>query len=278
MNWDDWQPRIRARINRANPFSAGLVVALPLDGLPYEAVTDAALTYEGAPFFKASPSGEGMFTDGTDDGLLVMLPKTLSVPCTLLCIYCIDPSSNVFLNTAQRDYPVALRDEASAFEVFHIGIANTAGSVAKVTTGMLDDTSGSGSGVDGATNIWSTAAGVDLAIAGVFASTTSLSVYLNGALDGSATVSAKDPNCTRLYIGHTSSSSAHTDFAQGITKCVLVWDRALSAAEIDQISANPWQVFERTDRLPRMFKPAAGAGFKAAWARGANTVIGAGAR
>lgn len=249
-------PRIRARINRANRFSHGLVAALPLNGLPYEAATDAAIVYEGAPFFAASPSGEGLFTDGTDDGLMIMLPRTLNIPVTLLCMYCVASDSDVFNNTAQRDVPVTLRDEASAYETFSLAFNNTAGSVAVFSAGMLDDTSGSGVGVETATNYFSSgAAGIDLVLTGVFPTTTSAAIYVNGELGGSGAVSARDPNVTRLYVGHGSSSSAHDAFARGITKCVLVWDRALSAAEVMQISQNPWQVFETpySARLP--FKP-----------------------
>lgn len=76
-----------------------------------------------------------------------------------------------------------------------------------------------------------------------------------------------------LYLGKRADS---VTYLNGAILFAGIWDHAKSARELCRIRDNCWQLFEPR----RIVVPVvtAGATFKSAWARGANTVISAGAR
>lgn len=116
---------------------------------------------------------------------------------------------------------------------------------------------------------------------GVFVSNTSRLAYADGGNSGSNTSSRTHPSdCDRIVIAADFVSATPATTAIGSIALPLVIARELSADEVARLYseqlANPWSLFTG----PTIMIPAAApaAAFKAAWARGANSVIGAGAR
>ena len=117
---------------------------------------------------------------------------------------------------------------------------------------------------------------------GVWESATSRLAYADGGNVGTHAVSTTHPtDCDEVRIATTvtlTPTPATTAIA-GIAIPIVV-ARALSADEVARLYseqlANPWGLFSGPQIMIPVAAPAAA--FKAAWARGANSVIGAGAR
>lgn len=99
------------------------------------------------------------------------------------------------------------------------------------------------------------------------------SLYINGRLDGGSSSTASGvirPQTEPIaFLGRYNSTA---DYAGGI-QYFLIYNRALSPAEIASISANPWQVFEPE----LLWVPVSAAlSFNPAWAIGCNQILGVG--
>jgi hypothetical protein len=91
-------------------------------------------------------------------------------------------------------------------------------------------------------------AGVPFVAATVFRSGASASWFLNGRLEQTATTSAATAAFTLEKLGWQFSSIATNTF-DGAIAAMLFWNRVLSAAEIAQLSTDPFVMFRRRGRL-----------------------------
>ena len=75
-------------------------------------------------------------------------------------------------------------------------------------------------------------------------------------------------------VGAFVANSSASNFLSSDMTCVLIYNRALSPAEIASLSANPWQVAQ--PEVVYFGSAAAGNMFQSAWARQSNQILGAG--
>jgi hypothetical protein len=120
----------------------------------------------------------------------------------------------------------------------------------------------------------------------VTCSSSSLRVYVNGQLDGSDTVTTPGSGYgsgVSLVLGYGGGAPAQGGSATlttgvNIPLFLRVPNEAWSAEKAMIWSADPYSVFSPPNKRQIFGVTAAGGGFKAAWARGANTVISTGVR
>jgi len=101
-----------------------------------------------------------------------------------------------------------------------------------------------------------------------------LVISLNGAAVDVGTPNLTNVFYTRWAFGTTynpgvPAHQTHAQYLSAVTREVVLTDAAVRS-----LSADPWQMFVRPSRRPRF---GASGAFQAAWARNANTVLGAGA-
>ncbi|MGE0267765.1 MAG: LamG-like jellyroll fold domain-containing protein [Candidatus Omnitrophota bacterium] len=197
-------------------------------------------TWNDVPVFSTNTSPSIGFNnsgalafDGSNDYVSAPIGN-MTVPLTMCAWYNIDPTSDVFNNTAQSDTIVMLRSSAANYESFIIQIANTAAATASVRAGALDNTNGSYSSATGTTNLWS-AGGTWHHVCGVFENSTSRSVYLDGVREGTNTGS-EDVQVSTLFVGVATDSTTFTSYAEGIIDDVRVYNRVLNDAEIANLA------------------------------------------
>lgn len=86
------------------------------------------------------------------------------------------------------------------------------------------------------------------AVAGVFRSATSRTIYLNGTAGATGTETIYNYPTSRIFSAGYLKRASLADYLNGQIAITLAWDRALSEREIKSISENPWQIFSRRDR------------------------------
>ncbi len=186
-------------------------------------------TLTNGPTWTTGRIGYGVTLDGTNDYITSATPS-LDAPVTLCTWYRISATSNVFDNTADGDTALMLRSASANYEAWSIGIGNDVGSQAHAFAGALDNADGNQSNAFGTTNLW-TAGDTWQHICGVFVSSTSRQLYLNGVLDGTNTVS-ENVQASNLFAGVGTDSTTLKDYGKGIVDEARVYGRALSAEEI----------------------------------------------
>lgn len=92
------------------------------------------------------------------------------------------------------------------------------------------------------TNAWTHACGV-------FTSTTSRTVYLNGGNAVTDTTSIAQPATDRAFIGITLAQSAFVNYMAGQIAEVAIWNAALSAADVLMLSGAAAATLVRPDKL-----------------------------
>lgn len=85
--------------------------------------------------------------------------------------------------------------------------------------------------------------------AGVFASSTSRTIYLNGSSDGSDTTSVTPTNVSDVGIGTTFKASAGSKFMNGKVGEIGIWNVALTVAEIGSLADGASPLFVRPQSL-----------------------------
>lgn len=176
--------------------------------------------------------GQAFNFDGIDDYVTGPV-SALGTPVTLCSWYKISATSDIFDNGAFFDATLTIRSSAANYEAWSIGMSNTAAAEAKVFAGALDDADGVLSTAVGTTNLWG-AAGTWQHICGVFISSTSRDVYLNGVFEGSNAAS-ENVQASNLLIGVGSNSTGFMHYSKGAIDEARVYNRALSPSEIKQL-------------------------------------------
>lgn len=102
-------------------------------------------------------------------------------------------------------------------------------------------------------------------------------LWLNGKIDASSTsFTGTIPSSTAQTRVGARQFTGFEDYADAEIYLACLWGRALTDQEVIRLSRNPWAIFDRAAYVPGF--TATAAGFKAAWAIGANAVIQTGAR
>lgn len=112
---------------------------------------------------------------------------------------------------------------------------------------------------------------------GVFTSSTKRDVYLNGVFRQTDATSIGTTTVSDTVAGAVKVLNTITNFDRGRVDHILIWNRALSAAEIGWLYVQPFAFLTQPapKRSFNFIRPAVGAGFRAAWRR-PGVVIGSG--
>jgi hypothetical protein len=97
---------------------------------------------------------------------------------------------------------------------------------------------------------------------------TTLRLFENGKETGNIGCGARANTSFQWNLGATQGSADAS--VAGVYCLAAAWDRVLSPAEMQVLNANPWQLFAP---IKRRLYSVPSAAFKAAWARGSNTLI-----
>lgn len=231
------QPQTPRGIDWSCPLTRGLRVAW----LPAGAIDPVAIkNYSGVGIQDIVGSHHGFApkTNGTSSYLFRdFWPLTSQVDATIFALV----QSSGTVSTDRRAFAVA--DAASTATILSIttGTADTsklsvwARTAASQTPTALIST---GTVFDG------TPHSAALTVKG-----TLLSSYVDGAADVTTTFSGNSGfNLNRAAVGCLYRSTTSNFFAGGVY-VGLVWDRALTSAEITSLNSNPWQIFEAPRRV-----------------------------
>ncbi len=107
------------------------------------------------------------------------------------------------------------------------------------------------------TNPTTVSAGTWAHLVGVFSSNEYRAMYRDGLFVSSSTTTRfSDSGFDNLVIGYAPWSGV--EYFDGKVAAPVVWARSLSADEIKELAANPWQVFKKSPRI--LYFPSAGGG------------------
>lgn len=187
-------------------------------------------TLTNGPVASKGNLGQGVSFDGTDDYVTGSI-SSLDTPVTLCAWYKPSETSNIYDNTAQSDVPLMLRTGSALYEALLIYLENNAASSIIARASALDNSNGSYSTASGTTNLW-TYRGQWIHVCGVFTSSTSRTVYLNGVAEATDTATENVNGLTTVYAGVGTDSTAFWGYAKGTVDEARVYNRALSSSEI----------------------------------------------
>jgi hypothetical protein len=221
-------------VDWANPLTRSLVIAL-VPGMP-DSVSGSLATQSGSSSLGTNQVGRAFTSPATQTTgnfkYAVSIPS--SFDCTLLRVH-----SCVTANTPAQSVPTLELNSAELVQA-----CDTAGLSQFSTTGNASG------------NISIAAAGNISVIAGVKAVNSQLSYFNGKLLDTSVTGNRAIGAITQVSVGRSSGNQ----FENVKYSLLLYWTRALSAAEVAQISANPWQLFKSPQRVMLASAPSAPTG------------------
>ena len=230
------QPQYPARIDWSKSITRGLVeAALPVGG-GFDAITGLQLSTSGTVAREVGPFGwVSRYTDPNTGYRFRNSARLTSLDeCTILCFSALDVAPGAIINgfagygnSADNDPLFLLGTNLAGTQLFFRcrDSAGTSQNVFAITSDMAI----------GKFNVF-------LGVRSVQAGTQS--VYSNGALlTSDALTSVGAVSFDRFAIGGVLRSAFGMQLASR-TGLVLMWNRALSAAEIKRVSANPWLVFK----------------------------------
>lgn len=232
-------------INWANPLTWGLAhVALPLraDGLLYDFVTQKWFTPSGGGSLGLTPGGRALKTASASSQYQSLPSNVTGQPLTLLVVHTVDSSTSeahVSLGTASGSGRAVLFYGNGGAQ-YLVSTVNTSGGVGTNTSIAAS------SGVQN--------------VAGIITDATPNNwCFVNGVLSPvTAAASLPSGSMPFLYVSGRMNNTIGS-FADQRCNLVLVWNRALSDAEIAQACAAPYQVLD--DEVVNLLKAASGTTF-----------------
>lgn len=250
------QPTVPVELNRGHPLAEGLTVA-GFAGSPIEYVSNRPWLIERAQLAtRNGPSGAGFYNTGgaTLAGYRypAVTPAAQTDKFTVLCLVARQTG-------AIEDMWVSRHSNNASSGDWNFG----------APTGQVRTEIFSGNFAS-ALSAQSLVAGRTYACAGSYDGE-NIKAFINGRRDGiTAKTGAIGLSHNVFWWGQ--HQQAYQDYRASSTQhALLFWgSRALSEVEVAAISANPWQIFKPAAR--RLYSVPSAA-FKAAFARGANTVI-----
>lgn len=250
------QPQVAVAIDRGNPLAQGLVF------LENAAVSDALTT--GAPTIIATPKGRAFSNLSATNyrSRQIPIPITSAKEVTVIVV----ASATV---TAASNMLFAVGSSTNASSFFGIGGAatNTAGFWLR-DSAATDQSLGAGA-YDGVMRVYG----------GVCSNAQSrFEFWTSAGLAASASPTTKTTftGLDRVGFGCLLRSTAGVGALNPKIAMAAVWGRALSASEMESVTANPWQLFAPLQRTIWVPVSAGGGSFQPAWAAGATKIIGSG--
>lgn len=225
------QPQGPVEVDWANPIARGLqIAAAPIGGGYKDLARNLAWTQVNGPTVEVTNKGKALKTVSGSSQYGYFPCDVKNAPLTILHTSILDSSSNsaVFsLGTASGTERLVLFYGAIAGQYTISPIPNAGAGDTSFTTGIGDS---------------------HTSVLVLPAAATPADFYLNGA-KGSTGGNYWVPTgaITRFYLSTRVNSTAGI-FSSQRSNLSLVWNRALSDAEIASISANPWQLFKPVQR------------------------------
>jgi len=229
------QPQYPAQIDWSNPLTLGLLGAI--------SASSKDGTIVGAPAFEVSSAGVALKTNGS-----TLISKTVASPISSATLLIVgnavnSASANVFLSSFGTN--------SGGNQTFVIQPPSSGGSsplraLIRVADGGGVSTRESATYKNNADSIID-----DHVFAAVYYGTSKLDLYLDGKLDNGTTANtAASGNVTALdNIALGGIKRGTNGYSTGIRQhLALGFNRALSASEINSLSANPWQIFKAPAR------------------------------
>lgn len=216
-----WQPQDRAALNESNPLARGIVAGTVGSSNVY---LRGFVPYKQYITTPKVPVASGMAVRGTDDMQQIARSITIASDITLLVVGEVSSSTSATTNFAGLSH----NGGTNTFTINN-GNGTTAGNITgRVYLGGYRTVGGNLNAPVGSTVIavLRHRHNVDQ------------SLWVNGVKDTAGTTTWTGSTVGNQYWGHYSGN--------GNSPCTLAvaWNRALSDAEIAQLSANPWQVLE----------------------------------
>ena len=216
------------RVNWSNPLTFGLRGAWMVSGTNMlgNAVRGSGvgdLNATGSPTIVATPYGLGYNFNGSSQFLSNTENSAVTdVPCTFF-IFCYQRGSN--------GRPLTISTGTTADDVIGFQLAGTDTIVAQHYDGSVN-------AVIQATITQSTW----YSFVARFASNDNTAIFVNGDFIDASNASLSPPsNINRVTLGYAPWSNS--EYLDGVLALPLMWNRALSDAEIAEVSRNAWQLF-----------------------------------
>lgn len=222
----DRQPQGPVEVDWANPIARGLqIAAVPIGGGYKDLSRNLAWTQVNGPTVDVTNKGRALKTVSGSSQYGYFPCDVKNAPLTILHLSTLDSSSNAAvysLGTASGTERLVLFYGAVAGQYTISPIPNAGAGDTSFTTGIGDS---------------------HTSVLVLPAAATPADFYLNGS-KGSTGGNYWAPTgaITRFYLSTRVNSTAGI-FSSQRSNLSLVWNRALSDAEIASISANPWQLF-----------------------------------
>lgn len=219
------------RLNVESPLAKGLVFWCPLiDRNPNDRIVGLAATPTAAPVMGNSSEGLAWaFVRASSQYLVTASTPVTAPPITMACWY------NAVAVASTRGL-MSICNSGNITDFFQLQVAGGAG--ARARQGDATSTSNATSTNNASAGVW------QLAVA-VFLSTTSRSAFLNGTGKATSTASRTPSGCNAIGIGATVSSTP-VDFFDGQIRNAMIWNRALSDAEVWMLYqlGSRWDMFD----------------------------------
>lgn len=213
------------------------LVALVLPHLRFECVTRSMMTVEGAPakIGAAGAPGLAMFTDGSDDAIYCKIPRIALTAYTLVALA---QSQSNGIDTRH----VSMGDSGSGTPVCYMG---SGGDRAATFRYFARDDAGT-SEIDEGISTFTPYDGNVRFMARTFVGGASGSSV--GYYDGNVELNTNAANVGTTTVDQFCVGALRRDstgsFWAGRTWIAAAFSTALSIAELDELRANPWQLFD----------------------------------
>lgn len=242
---NEWtrQPQTPVGIDWGNPLAKGLRAAV--SGISaYDFVTNKFLTVSGAFTKTATPYGVAHTTTAAADSTYIELPFEISGAVSVVTVVSRDVSATT--TGTGKVAPVITNRTANQANFWEFNLGNGFGALGDIDKPRLSNNS-AGFGTIYADGV---------ALSGNNPATTALT---NGRFYTLAAVAASGATASgsgKMWLFATLTGSYFS--LVGRMPLALVYDRALSAAEVKSLSDNPWQIFKSQSR--RIWVVGAGGG------------------